>query len=279
MAYWLSHDHWPSGLCVCHSCDNPGCVNPEHFFLGTRADNRHDCVMKGRHARGERNGRTVLTKQQVREIVTLGKSMSRRDISQTTGCSESVVNNILSGRCWSNVTGIQCVATGRRGTSNGRSVLSEADVLRIVRLRALGHSYGRVAELIGCGKHLVYQICSGKNWSWLTGIKSNGRYYADSLQHPRGGMPATGTCRLALHPATKPRSRGDGVSFSESRSPSDRPHAASETAVLHAGAPGNAGGSSVLIAYGPKNVSAPRNSGLDRAFATLNHPNRTQDRQ
>lgn len=60
----------PAGLHACHHCDNPGCVNPAHIFLGTDLDNNRDMVAKGRdrHVTGPDNHKTKFTAEQVRAI-------------------------------------------------------------------------------------------------------------------------------------------------------------------------------------------------------------------
>lgn len=52
MASYLFAFGDPGSLFVCHACDNPSCVRPDHLFLGTAADNATDREKKGRTARG-----------------------------------------------------------------------------------------------------------------------------------------------------------------------------------------------------------------------------------
>lgn len=81
----------PSGMYVCHKCDTPSCVNPEHLFLGTPADNFADMLKKGRH----RQPRSSLTEKDAREILDSAESCN--NLGKKLGVSGSTIHLVRSG--------------------------------------------------------------------------------------------------------------------------------------------------------------------------------------
>jgi hypothetical protein len=84
----------PDGMCVCHRCDNPKCVRPDHLFLGTHADNMADKAQKGRAS--HRGGGRKLTDAQVLEVRTLhAQGQSYSTIADRYGMSHDGIRFIV----------------------------------------------------------------------------------------------------------------------------------------------------------------------------------------
>lgn len=103
VSYELRHGTIPEGLWVLHHCDNPGCVNPDHLFLGTNSDNVADKVMKDRHFHGESHPMVKLTDTDVRAIRS-ASNISQRQLAGKFGVNQSVVCRIRRGSLWAKVS-------------------------------------------------------------------------------------------------------------------------------------------------------------------------------
>jgi len=96
------------GLCICHKCDNPKCVNPNHLFLGTHTDNMKDKVKKGR-ARGnhigELNTSAKLTSEKVLEIRQKysTNNYTQQKLADIYKISNSQISKIISKKFWKHI--------------------------------------------------------------------------------------------------------------------------------------------------------------------------------
>jgi hypothetical protein len=93
----------PDGLVVCHRCDVRNCVNPDHLFIGTVADNARDMVNKGRSAKkaGEEHNQARLTIEQVREMRALSDTgVTNIALAARFGISNQQVAKIVLRQRW-----------------------------------------------------------------------------------------------------------------------------------------------------------------------------------
>lgn len=136
----LTHSD-PAGSFVCHTCDNPGCCNPNHLFIGSAGDNNVDKENKGRgkHPKGETNGLSKLTDVQVAEIYM--STDKARDLATKYNVTDVCINQIRDAETWTHVT----------------SKLNMSDVLNIPRVT--GNSKQRRSFSPTQLNELLYERC------------------------------------------------------------------------------------------------------------------------
>lgn len=95
------------GMFVCHHCDVPLCVNPDHLFVGTAWDNMQDMKNKGRRkgkCQGSHHGRAILTEADIPVIRhLLAKGVMLKDIAPLFNVAPETIGDIKHGRHWSHV--------------------------------------------------------------------------------------------------------------------------------------------------------------------------------
>ncbi len=91
---------------ICHSCDNPKCVNPKHLWLGTQADNILDMIKKGRDRKafGEKNHAAKITEDDVKNIrLKYKEGMNMSSISRLLNFPYPIVLRVCKNETWKHV--------------------------------------------------------------------------------------------------------------------------------------------------------------------------------
>ena len=103
VSWEMANGKIPDGSLVCHSCDNPSCVNPDHLFLGTHATNNKDRDEKGRavYVRGDKHGNSKLNEIDIFLIRELEKP--HNCIADFFDISASAVSAIKTRRNWAHI--------------------------------------------------------------------------------------------------------------------------------------------------------------------------------
>jgi len=124
---WLAHRAaWtlcrgpiPEGMLVCHTCDNPPCVNPDHLFLGTHLTNSQDKASKGRWgltgARGESNGNNKVdpfTVIRIRWLYSTGL-YSQDKLAKIFGTCQTNISSLVQRKTWPNKLSFEIASAQR----------------------------------------------------------------------------------------------------------------------------------------------------------------------
>ncbi len=88
----------PDDMFVCHHCDNRLCVNPDHLFLGTPADNVADMVLKNRNHRGEKTGTSKLTDGDIEKMFLLKSALKQYEIAKIFNIGGGQTSMVLNGK-------------------------------------------------------------------------------------------------------------------------------------------------------------------------------------
>jgi len=172
VAYKIWKDRVPLNMFVCHTCDNPKCINPDHLFIGTQDDNMKDMANKGRSnngiQKGEKNPQSQLTDRQVRRIKRLLlNGHTRKEIANKFGVNEAVVGFISENKNWKHVPWPKIrhkKVNKHAGERNGRALLTEDQVVEIKKQLLDNKRLKDIAVSFGVGDHVIRFIKKGLTW-------------------------------------------------------------------------------------------------------------------
>ena len=158
-SYYIEYGIDPRNQCVCHTCDNPSCVNPAHLWLGTHRDNSQDSANKGRNAYGEKDGMAILTSQAVEEI--LASEERHYIVAKRYGVHPATVRSIQCGKSWNHLPGKRSKPPVANGERHYSAKLTRQKVREI---RESNETQRVLASRYGVCQQTINDIKLGKTW-------------------------------------------------------------------------------------------------------------------
>jgi hypothetical protein len=151
----------PDNLCVLHKCDVPACINPDHLWLGTHADNSKDRHKKGRTVKGNAKITQAIA-DEIRLIRNRDK-ISQWDIANKFGVTQACVWNVLQNKNWKtegfHPTPILC---------KNNAKLTKSQVLEMRKLSKNGTKLKALSQLFPQVKYLtISDIVHRRRWKHI----------------------------------------------------------------------------------------------------------------
>jgi len=167
-SFFIHNGFVDKNLYVCHSCDNPSCVNPHHLWIGTNRDNQNDLVEKSKIINkknksknmGEKSHLSKLKEEDVIAIrnLYLDKSILIKDIANKFDITITNVQDIVKNKTWKHVYG------GNKNAS--RMKLNNKKANEIRKIYAKGNiTRKKLGKMYGVTKNNIDKILANKIWT------------------------------------------------------------------------------------------------------------------
>lgn len=104
VSWGIAYGEIPKGIEVCHHCDVPRCVRPDHLFLGSHRENMQDAQNKGRmrlvHHKGTKHGMSKLSEAAIKEIWAFRGLKPQRALAEQFGVERSTISKVYQRKNW-----------------------------------------------------------------------------------------------------------------------------------------------------------------------------------